>query len=96
MGNKAFSYACLNGFTEMANTWLNDDSSVDPSCNSNRAIRYASRAYHTEVVKLLLSDQVDSSSKDNFAIRFASERDHMDIVKLLLNDLMIMHLAMPL
>ena len=41
---------------------------------------------HTEVVKLLLSDErADPAAADNEAIRYASATGHTEVVELLLN-----------
>jgi len=78
---KSCSIGYLNGIK------LALEKGVDPSVNNNYAIEIAAINGHTEIVKLLLTDErVDPSDENNFAIIYASENGHTEIVKLLLND----------
>ena len=66
---------------------LLQDSRVDPSADNNRAIRYASRKGHIEVVKLLLQDnRVNPLTKTNSAIGYACKYGKVEVVELLLQD----------
>ena len=66
---------------------LLQDNNIDPSANSNIAIRIASEYGFTELIVLLLKDKrVDPSDYGDDAFRYASENGFIDIVKLLLKD----------
>jgi hypothetical protein len=74
------------GHVEAVRLLLNDPR-VDPSADSNYAIRWASENGHVQVVKLLLNDpRVDPSAYNNHAIRSASWKGHVEVVKILQND----------
>jgi len=60
---------------------------VDPSANSQCAIRDASEYGHVDVVRILLRDaRVDPSADDQYAIGFASRNGHVEVVERLLRD----------
>jgi ankyrin repeat protein len=60
---------------------------INPSAVNNYTIRWASQNGHSEVVKILLTDdRVDPSANDNFSIRWASQNGHLEVVKILLTD----------
>jgi len=66
--NRAFGYACQNGFYDIAEMLL-IDGCVDSAYDENRPIRSA--AYHNKpnIIKLLLTDRrVDPSARSNVAI----------------------------
>jgi ankyrin repeat protein len=82
----AFILAYEYGYHEVVKLLLQDPR-VNPSDNSNSAIRYASDKGYLEIVKLLLQDpRVDPSDDGNQAIRWASYYGHLEVVKLLLKD----------
>jgi hypothetical protein len=66
---------------------LLSDKRVNPTGNSNEAVRCASRDGHVKFVKLLMSDnRVDASVENNEAVCMASTNGHVEVMKLLLQD----------
>jgi ankyrin repeat protein len=82
----ALQTTCQNGNKEVLEVLLQDPG-VNPSSNSNSAIRIASTYGKKEIVEILLKDhRVDPSALHNQAIREASTLGHKEVVKLLLQD----------
>ncbi|KAI9328067.1 ankyrin repeat-containing domain protein [Obelidium mucronatum] len=66
---------------------LLEDPCFDPTQNKCRAIRWACRNGHLDVVKLLIKvPSVDPSTFENTCLSYAAEFGHTEIVKLLLAD----------
>ncbi|PRP88828.1 hypothetical protein PROFUN_00296 [Planoprotostelium fungivorum] len=60
---------------------------VDPSARDNEAIRNASKAGYSQVVRLFMSDpRVDPSAQNNEALRNATREGYEEVVKVLLSD----------
>jgi ankyrin repeat protein len=66
---------------------------IDPACNYNYAIKFASKNGHVEVVKFLLSDEIrtrypriNPSADNNFAMGWAYLSGHLEIIKILSED----------
>jgi ankyrin repeat protein len=60
---------------------------VDPSADTNYAIRWASNNGYIAVVERLLADErVDPSALNNYAIQFAAKNGHVAVVERLLQD----------
>jgi ankyrin repeat protein len=83
--NQELMSASQNGHIAIV-THLLQDPRVDPSYNTNWAIRLAFQNCHLEIVTLLLQDPRVDTSVDNYAIRWASRYGHLEIVNLLLQD----------
>ncbi len=82
--NDVFHKASSNGNNLAVNVLL-ADKRVNPSVNTNYAIKVASNRGHTKVVKLLLADpRVDPSTNNSYPIRTASMHGRTELVKLLL------------
>ncbi|KAI9350726.1 ankyrin repeat-containing domain protein [Obelidium mucronatum] len=65
---------------------LADHYKFNPSIQKNRALRWAARSGHLEVVRLLISDgRCDPTDDDNYACQCAAESGEMEILELLLN-----------
>ena len=61
------------------------DPRVDPTCEDNHAIIWASAWGHFDVVKVLLADpRVDATALGNTALEMARDNEHTAIVDLLL------------
>ncbi|KAJ3028932.1 UNVERIFIED_CONTAM: hypothetical protein HDU68_000543 [Siphonaria sp. JEL0065] len=93
--NPIFEYQVIRKYFEKAPSsksstlvcvLLSNPTFFDPSCQTNRPIRYASYYGNTTFLKLLLSDpRVDPSAKANESILTASEYNHLESVRLLLD-----------
>ena len=81
---RLFLAACENNEVDVVRLLLHY---VDPSCEENRAIIWASENGHLEVVKLLLgNEKTNPADLNNIAISLASHNGHLEIVRLLLAD----------
>jgi len=65
--NKKFAKACSHGIVPVVEKYLNH---IDPSVNSNKAIRRASLFNHSQIINMLMDDnRVDVSDKNNTVLR---------------------------
>lgn len=81
--NMLFKIACFNGHLEIVRM-LCDRKNVDPSSDSNYAIKCASEGGFVEIVRLLLSDKrVDPYANLNYAIRKAHKHGHVEVTQIL-------------
>nr|QBK89623.1 MAG: ankyrin repeat protein [Pithovirus LCPAC001] len=85
--NLSLTTASLKGNVEIVKLVLMHKKFNPYLKGTNRAIIYAARKGHLEVVLILLVDgRIDPSYDDNKAIREASTRGYLEIVKVLLSD----------
>ncbi|KAI9353917.1 ankyrin repeat-containing domain protein [Obelidium mucronatum] len=76
----ALTMASSQGHADVVELLLSDNR-VDPT---EKALSYACRSGHTEVVRLLLKHGVNPTGDDNYPIGVASMQGYADIVRLLL------------
>lgn len=80
-----FFNACREG--DLTQIQRSLEQGVDPSMESNKAIRMASAWGYVDIVKLLLQDsRVDPTVFFNYALRWACNYRHLKVIEALLQD----------